>query len=220
MGGNDAVRRTWDTEAYARRAALSSRGGIQKRGRGGGPRSLLKARETKHDLDARVGTVTVVEGGRDRRGGYWCESCESLLKDSNAWLNHVNGRRHQRVLGMGMRVERSGTEDVRERLRLLRKKEGGKRGKVGVGRRRGGGGGNEKSGMETGREKVKEIDNEEVDEDTNGDRDTQEAAGKDNEGANVVERNDSSGEERDDDKAADAREVMGLPVGFGSSKAR
>merc|ERR1719198_1816314 len=55
------------------------------------------------------------------QGGYWCSVCECLLKDSSTYLEHVNGRRHNRNLGMNMKVEKVGVDRVREKLKAMRK---------------------------------------------------------------------------------------------------
>merc|ERR1712151_1198630 len=44
-----------------------------------------------------------------------------LIKDSSSYLEHVNGRRHNRNLGMNMKVEKIGVERVREKLKAMRK---------------------------------------------------------------------------------------------------
>merc|ERR1712066_399516 len=53
--------------------------------------------------------------------GYWCSVCECLLKDSSTYLEHVNGRRHNRNLGMNMKVEKIGVDRVKEKLKAMRK---------------------------------------------------------------------------------------------------
>jgi U4/U6.U5 tri-snRNP component SNU23 len=55
-------------------------------------------------------------------GGYWCEACECTLKDSAAYLDHINGKRHQRKLGFSMRVEKSSVDAVRLRLAAAKSK--------------------------------------------------------------------------------------------------
>ena len=39
-----------------------------------------------------------------------------MLRDSASYLDHVNGKKHQRKLGYSMRIERVGVDSVRDRL--------------------------------------------------------------------------------------------------------
>lgn len=50
--------------------------------------------------------------------GWYCDVCDCLLRDSASYLDHINGKKHQRKLGFSMRVERVGVEAVRERFAL------------------------------------------------------------------------------------------------------
>lgn len=54
--------------------------------------------------------------------GYWCEVCQCLQKDSISYLDHINGKKHQRALGFSMRVERVDVDRVKERLDSLKRK--------------------------------------------------------------------------------------------------
>merc|ERR1719188_2318183 len=86
-------------------------------------RTYLKQRTIDLDLEKDLGKSQVVTAHtiKPMQGGYWCSVCECLLKDSSAWLEHVNGRRHNRNLGMNMKVEKIGVDRVKEKLRAMRK---------------------------------------------------------------------------------------------------
>lgn len=63
-------------------------------GPAGSARAFLKARVQKVSLEGDVGTVKVMKGDDAvKSGGYYCEVCESSLKDSVAYLDHINGKR-------------------------------------------------------------------------------------------------------------------------------
>jgi U4/U6.U5 tri-snRNP component SNU23 len=44
-----------------------------------------------------------------------------------AYLDHINGKKHQKALGYSMRVERVGVDRVKERLNALKRREDEKR---------------------------------------------------------------------------------------------
>jgi U4/U6.U5 tri-snRNP component SNU23 len=92
-------------------------------------RAALQARDAPLDLVSNLNKVSCVRrrGRRRRRraalltgaqhvshsaasalserGGYYCKVCEVHLKDSNSYLDHMNGRKHHQKLGMSMLVE-------------------------------------------------------------------------------------------------------------------
>mmetsp|Transcript_38408 Transcript_38408/g.42481 ORF Transcript_38408/g.42481 Transcript_38408/m.42481 type:complete len:261 (-) Transcript_38408:61-843(-) len=102
-------------------------------------RSYLKARRNKVEIDSKVGlsevvsaeaaatssTCTNVSDGVIKTGvGWHCKVCDCFLKDSHTYLDHINGRKHQRNLGYSMRTQRSTKEEVNDRLKqLVRKQE-------------------------------------------------------------------------------------------------
>jgi len=102
-------------------------------------RAFLKARRNKVEIDSRVGSTAVVSAesaaassictnvsdGVTKTGvGWHCRVCDCFLKDSHTYLDHINGRKHQRNLGYTMRTQRSTKEEVNERLKqLVRKQE-------------------------------------------------------------------------------------------------
>ncbi|CAM9820375.1 unnamed protein product [Discosporangium mesarthrocarpum] len=91
----------------------------------GSSRAYLKTREKKVDLESRLGKTQVVTAAStpSQQGGWWCETCKCNLKDSINYLDHINGKKHQRALGYSMRVERSTVDQVKERFKMHKKKE-------------------------------------------------------------------------------------------------
>merc|ERR550525_408219 len=88
-------------------------------------RTYLKQRTVELELDKNLGQSRVITQHtiKPMQGGYWCSVCECLIKDSAAYLEHVNGRRHNRNLGMNMKVEKVGVERVREKLKAMQKEQ-------------------------------------------------------------------------------------------------
>lgn len=93
-------------------------------GPAGSKRAFLHARSDTVQIDAKLGKTTIITAASkdSEKGGYWCETCECQLRDSAAWLSHVNGKRHQRKLGFTMRVEQSTLDDVKGRFASLKRK--------------------------------------------------------------------------------------------------
>lgn len=50
---------------------------------------------------------------RGAQAGYYCSVCDCILRDSMSYLDHINGKYHNRALGMNMRVERSNADQAR-----------------------------------------------------------------------------------------------------------
>ncbi|XP_028106412.1 zinc finger matrin-type protein 2-like isoform X2 [Camellia sinensis] len=74
-------------------------------------RKPLKHRDYEVDLKSRLGKT---------QAGYFCSVCKCVVKDSPNYLDHINGKKHQRALGMSMRVERASLQQVQERFQHLK----------------------------------------------------------------------------------------------------
>ncbi len=113
-----SFRRTWDKEFFAQKAkdraeGVNNNGSSNDRdfslssvkeefraadsgaaGPIGSERAFLKARDEKIDLESKVGKMEVINPTEDAsRAGFWCEVCSCLLKDSAAYLSHINGKK-------------------------------------------------------------------------------------------------------------------------------
>lgn len=129
----DDHRRKWDREAYEQKALERLREEIAEDEHGAPKqpsdaeavkREPLRPRDYKVDLESTVGKSIVINKNSlsTQTGGYYCKICDCLVKDSISFLDHINGLKHQRILGMSMKIERSTVEQVRARFALNKKK--------------------------------------------------------------------------------------------------
>ena len=136
-GTDNTARRKWDKDEYAARAKERGRLEDEKeKGKNIRPppgaiierktlnlQSIIQ-RDYKKELEARVGTKTIVNLDTGEGLGFKCQETGVILRDSIAYLDHINGKKQQKALGMSMRVERSTVEQVRGAFdRVKRKKE-------------------------------------------------------------------------------------------------
>jgi U4/U6.U5 tri-snRNP component SNU23 len=118
----------------------------------GSQRAYLKSRSNKVDLESKLGSTEIIDpaaasatrsklsldndsvgGGSVTHSsgvskcadgvGWHCRVCDCFLKDSLTYLDHINGKKHQRYLGYTMRVEKSTTEEVSGVLKSLAEKK-------------------------------------------------------------------------------------------------
>lgn len=88
----------------------------------------LKARQHNLKLEAKVGkTLTIAKdttGGGVAKGKspFYCGVCEVDFNDSHSFVDHLNGKRHNRILGMNMKVEAVSVERIRDKLEMLSKR--------------------------------------------------------------------------------------------------
>lgn len=124
----DDHRRKWDRDEYETLARERIEAELEYRTRDKQPpvrRELLKPRDYRVDLESRLGKTTVITKTTppSQSGGYYCNVCDCVVKDSINFLDHINGKKHQRNLGMSMRVERSSLEQVKRRFEINKRKE-------------------------------------------------------------------------------------------------
>ena len=110
-------------------------------------RAFLKARTDKvNSLNSKIGSVEIInpvaaatttcksvrssdpllskESAVTKSGvGWHCKVCDCFLRDSHAYLDHINGRKHNRALGYSMRVSKTTKNDALSRLQRLVKEK-------------------------------------------------------------------------------------------------
>ncbi|CDP18231.1 unnamed protein product [Coffea canephora] len=128
-GVDNTFRKKFDREEYLQRAReREEKEAETKFKKSKGPpvqRKPLKHRDYQVDLESRLGKTQVVTpvAPLSQQAGYYCSVCECVVKDSANYLDHINGKKHQRALGMSMRVERASLEQVQQRFELLKKRK-------------------------------------------------------------------------------------------------
>ncbi|KAJ3157558.1 hypothetical protein HDU86_003210 [Geranomyces michiganensis] len=137
--GDTNFRRKWDREEYAERAktreknpALAEKNDSRRR-RGLAPqqddseepaeKELLQARDTPIDLTSNLNKTQIVQATGGQQPGFYCAACDCTVKDSVNYLDHINGAKHQKNLGMSMQVERSTAAQVALKLASLKRKK-------------------------------------------------------------------------------------------------
>ena len=98
----DDHRRKWDVDEYERRANDRAQAERDERDEEDRPKkkvkkALLKAREEKVDLESRVGKSVIITQTTplNLAGGFYCDVCDCVIKDSINYLDHINGKKRK-----------------------------------------------------------------------------------------------------------------------------
>jgi len=131
---DNTFRRTWDKEAYAEKAkerAQAEEDELNNRRdkhrelvvRAPLAREATIQRDYKAELVAKIGTKQIVNLETGEGSGFVCAESGKVLRDSLSYLDHINGKKQQRALGLSMRVERSTLDQVKERFASHKRKK-------------------------------------------------------------------------------------------------
>eukprot|EP01118_Nematostelium_gracile_P011531 TRINITY_DN4107_c0_g1_i1.p1 TRINITY_DN4107_c0_g1~~TRINITY_DN4107_c0_g1_i1.p1 ORF type:complete len:215 (+),score=75.10 TRINITY_DN4107_c0_g1_i1:31-675(+) len=127
-GVDNTFRRTWDKEAAMRRAAQREANEFNEpldnkhKAKSLNDMKPLEARDGDLDILKNVGKTVEISSNESKLAGFYCELCDAQMKDSIAYMDHLNGRKHQRMLGTSLVPERATVLEVRERLQMAKQK--------------------------------------------------------------------------------------------------
>jgi U4/U6.U5 tri-snRNP component SNU23 len=141
--GDTDFRRTWDKAEYAARAAQNeakqkaeskaryeAKVAGKKYVRASTPpdvRRETQARSARLNVGDMVGKTMLVPAGasigkRGKGAGFYCEVCDLTFKDNLQLVEHYNSRQHLQNSGESGQVTVATVEEVRERLRWLKRR--------------------------------------------------------------------------------------------------
>ena len=142
-GGDTDFRKTWDREEMAVKAKErearereeakeryeAKAAGKTYRRRASTPEDLrqTEARAERIDWSKMVGKQTLTSaaaavGKRGKGAGAYCAACDLTFKDNIQYIEHLNSKQHLVATGQSGEVKRATLEEVRERLRYLKRK--------------------------------------------------------------------------------------------------
>ncbi|KAI3374074.1 hypothetical protein L3Q82_022630, partial [Scortum barcoo] len=95
-------RRKWDKDEYehlAQKRLAEERDRERRDGKAAPPvkRDLLRHRDYKVDLESKLGKTIVITKTTPQAemGGYYCNVCDCVVKDSINFLDHINGKKRE-----------------------------------------------------------------------------------------------------------------------------
>jgi len=142
-GGDTDFRKTWDREEMAKKAKErdakdreeakeryeAKLEGKTYRRRASTPEDLkqTEARSERIDWSKMIGrqtltAATAAVGKRGRGAGAYCQACDLTFKDNIQYVEHLNSKQHLLATGQSGEVHRATVEEVRDRLRYLKRK--------------------------------------------------------------------------------------------------
>ena len=163
----------------------------------------MKARAHELGVNKRAGKVIVLgQENKDKKIAIFkCKVCDVDFNDSISYADHLNGKKHNRILGMNMKVERVTAKKIRDKLERL-------------------GNGNKIKEIDIDYDKLKNQNQNESQENVElGKREIE----NENQENQEVEKDE---EEEEEDEFVDAldeedikeMEAMGIPFDFGTTK--
>jgi len=130
QGVDHSQRKSWDKAVYEKKAKERELHELQDDEPKRKAVSLFdmkpaQAREKELDLASKVGKFTVITATTPlgQQGGFYCDACDCVIKDSQNYLDHINGKKHQRALGTSLRPERATLAQVKSKLKESRHKK-------------------------------------------------------------------------------------------------
>lgn len=130
-GPSEYGRRTWNLKDYEKHSSdeEDDQGGKKDKKStepAAKPTAPLKPREAPVDLESKLGKSVVISKATptSQAGGFFCEVCDCVVKDSINYLDHINGKKHQRNIGFNVKkVQKSNLSDVEARFEAAVKKK-------------------------------------------------------------------------------------------------
>ncbi|PVV03609.1 hypothetical protein BB560_001910 [Smittium megazygosporum] len=131
---DSGFRKTWDKDEYEKRARERARKLKEELGETKAKpkkeneeqveRMPLKARKEKIDLERMVGKTQIIQvsGIASKQPGYYCKVCDCTMRDNISYLDHINGKKHQRNNNMSLKLERESVSQVKNKLEALKRK--------------------------------------------------------------------------------------------------
>ncbi|XP_014561021.1 hypothetical protein COCVIDRAFT_87703 [Bipolaris victoriae FI3] len=143
-GGDTDFRKTWDRDEMAKKAKEreakereegkeryeAKMAGKSYRRRASTPEDLkqTEARAERIDWSKMIGKQTLTSaaaavGKRGRGAGAYCGACDLTFKDNIQYVEHLNSKQHLIATGQSGEVRRATLQEVRDRLRYLKRKQ-------------------------------------------------------------------------------------------------